>query len=129
MKIRYFLFLAVVMTITGSNNSFAHVLEQSPGSMKPRFHDPHEAIEIFLNAVSRGELTVFDQKIDKSMLIPVRVEYVYELSNSEQRVKIYSELKQPMPVPNQQDCKLRAISVILDADGHIIETVAHIWPD
>lgn len=51
------------------------------------------------------------------MLIPVRVEYVYELNNAIPKIKAYSDLKQPTPVTGQTNCKVRGVSVILDAEG------------
>ena len=129
MKIIYFTLLTFVMVITYGNFSFAHVLERPSGTVKSEFHEPHEVIEIYLKAVSRGELIVFGQKLTKSMLTPVRVEYVYELTNAIPRIKVYSDLKPPLPVPAQVGCKIRGVSAILDADGSIIETQAHIWTE
>jgi|LGOV01.1.fsa_nt_gb hypothetical protein len=126
MKVRYFALLAFVIFIVGSNYTFALILESSPGSIKKKFHDPHEVIETYFKAVSRGELVVLDRKLDKSMLIPVRVEYVYELNSAIPIVKVYSELKQPMSVPTLECCMISGVSAILDADGHIIETEVHI---
>lgn len=129
MKVRYFALFAFVMVVTGSDYTFAHVLERPAGPVSQEFHEPHEVIEMYFKAVSRGELIVFDRKLDKSMLIPVRVEYVYELNSTIPRVKVYSELKQPMSVPAQEGCKVRGVSAIIDTEGRIIEIEAHVWPE
>ena len=129
MKVRFFALFVFVIVSIGSNFAFAHVLERPPGPIKPEFKEPHKVIEIYLNAVSRGELTVLDQTLDKSMLIPIRVEYVYDLNSAIPRVKVYSELKQPIPIPVQDSLKLHGISASLDAYGHIIEIEAHIRPE
>ena len=128
-RVSHFAMLAFVMVVAGSSGTFAHVVERPLGRIKSQFHEPHEVIEIYFQAVGRGELVVFDRKLNKSMLIPVSVEYVYELSSATPRVKVYSKLKQPMLVPGQENCKIRGVSAILDADGRIIETEAHIWPE
>ena len=117
------------MVTTGSNDSFAHVSKQQPGIVKHKFYEPHEVIDIFLKAVSRGELIVFEKRLDKSMITPVRVEYAYELNRAISSIIVYSELKQPMAVPNQKDCSVRAVSATLDTEGQIIEVKAHIWMD
>ena len=129
MKTRHIALFIFALVITYSNFSFAHISDRPPGTVKSEFHEPHEVIEIYLKAVSRGELIVFGQKLTKSMLTPVRVEYVYELTNAIPRIKVYSELKTPLAVPAQVDCQIRGVSAILDSDGRIIETQAHIWTE
>ena len=59
-------------------------------------------IDVFFKAMDRGELIVFEQQIDESILIPLRVEYVYELNGSQPTVKIYSEIKKIIPVPDHK---------------------------
>lgn len=129
MKIRYYALLALGLFIAGSSYTFAHVLERSPGLIGPGISEPHEVVDIYLKAVRRGELIVFDQKLDESMITPVRVEHVYDINSAISSVIVYSELKQPIPVPIQENCSVRGVSATLDAEGHIIEVKAHIWSD
>jgi len=119
---------ALVMFIAVNGDIFSYVQEMPLQGVKSQFHEPHVVVEKYFQAVERGELVVFDRKLERSMLIPLEVEYVYKLNSSIPRVKVYSELKEPMPVPGQENYKLRGVSAILDADGRIIETEAHIWP-
>ncbi len=119
----------LVIIMLGGEFTYAHILDQPPVPVKPEFREPREVIGIYLKAVSRGELMVLDRKLEQSMLIPVRVEYVYELDSAIPRIKVYSELKQPISAPGQEDCMIRGISAILDNNGRIIETEAHIWPE
>ena len=128
MNFRYLPLLVFVTVFAGGNCAFAHVFERPLDLPQPQFRAPYEVVDLFLDAVSRGELIVFDRRLNKSMVNPVRVEYVYELESAIPRVKIFSELKQPMPVPGQDGYKLRGVSVILDSEGRIIETHMHIWP-
>jgi hypothetical protein len=129
MKPRYLLLLVSVIIMNGGKNTFAHISEQPHAPIKPEFSEHHEVIRTYFKAVSRGELIVLERKLEKSMLIPIRVEYVYELDSAIPRIKVYSKLKQPIPVPEQGTCKIKGVSSILDNNGRIIETEAHIWPE
>jgi hypothetical protein len=126
MKAGYYLTFLVLVAMA-SNHSFARVAEQPSCPVEQAFYAPYKIIEVFLRAVNRGELVVFEQTLDESMLIPVRVEYVYELGSTNQRVKVYSELVQPLPVPARESIQFRGVSAILNAEGHIIEVEAHVW--
>jgi hypothetical protein len=92
----------------------------------PRIEDPDALVERYLAAVDRGELQVFGQKIDRAMIVPVRVEYVYELSDRAMRIKVYSNLNQPLAVPGQPDCQILGVSAVM-ADGVITEIESHVW--
>lgn len=122
------LFTFILIGIAASNPAFAHVTGLAPDPVQHVFDEPREVVKIYLKAVERGELIVFDQPLDPSMISPVRVEYVYELDVARPRVKVYSELRQPMPVPGQEDCRIHGVGAVLDTDGTIIETEAHVWP-
>jgi len=93
---------------------------------RPRFDDPDNLVHDYLKAVDRGELMVFGRRLDRAMIIPARVEYVYELSSRTTRIRIHSKLKEPMPVPNQPDCQVRSVTVEFEG-GNIIETESHVW--
>ena len=128
-RVASFAILAFLMNVVCSTHAFAHVGVAPPGRIELQLRDPHEVVEIYFRAVDRGELLVFERKIDKSMLVPVSVEYVYALDNPIPRVKVYSELKEPLPVPGHEGCKIHGVSAILDPGGRIIETAAHIRPE
>lgn len=95
--------------------------------LKSECASPREAVQIFLIAVNRGELTLFSQTLEKSMIIPLRVEYVYELDDPHPTVTVYSELKRQIDVPGHPDLEVRSVTSILDRDGSIVETQAHIY--
>jgi hypothetical protein len=109
-----------------SSYSFAKILEQPLGVGWAKFADPHAVVEVFIKAVNRGELVVFNRKIEESMLIPVRVEYAYELDSAIPTVKVYSKLKNPMSVPGHENCKVHSISVTLDENGGIVKIESHV---
>ena len=118
-----------IMFILGNAPGYGYVEEKQSARIKPEFHEPQAVVELYLKAVARGELVVFDKMLTGSLLVPVSVEYVYDLDNAIPEIKVYSKLKQPMPVPGQRGCELRAVSAIIDAAGHIVETEAHIWTE
>lgn len=129
MKTKYYVLIAFVVVSIYSLFTYASILEQPVDTVKPENHKPLKAVEIFFNAVDRGELIVFDQKLDKSILIPIRVEYVYELDGSMPTIKIYSEMRRSIPIPDHVGIKLRGISAFLDSVGRIIEVRAHVIPE
>ncbi|MDO9467078.1 MAG: hypothetical protein Q7J36_07235 [Thiobacillus sp.] len=92
----------------------------------PRIEDPGKLVDRFLQAVDRGELTVFGQTIARAMIVPVRIEYVYELADRAMRIKIYSNLNAPLPVPGQDDCRILGVSAVME-DGSITEIESHVW--
>lgn len=125
-------FIGLIFSVIGSALSgpaLAHVTEMSPYPVEHEFDEPREVVQTYLKAVERGELVVFEQIIDIAMLIPVRVEYVYELANAKPRIKVYAEFKQPMPVPGQSDCQVRGVSAVLDDAGSIVEVEIHVWAE
>lgn len=127
MKTGNFAILVFVLMSAGSQFSLAHISERPLGSIRPEFQEPHKVIDVYYQAVDRGELIVFDRTLNKSMITPVSVEYVYRLNSAIPKVKVYSELKQPISVPGDENCELRGVSSILNANGRIVETEAHIW--
>lgn len=129
MKTTYLVIVALATIIASSNRALALVVEKPLGVVEQKFQRPHEVVDVFLDAVGRGELVVFDRTIERSMLVPVSVEYVYTLGNAVPQVKVYSELNKPMVVPGRENCKVRGVSAVLDDDGRIVETEAHIWAE
>jgi len=112
--------------LVNSGHASVYAPESLPDTHGPTVADPDDLVRNYLKAVDRGELKVFGRVLDRSMITPVRVEYIFELSNRARKVKVYSNLKEPMPVPGQQDCRVLGVSSILD-DGNIVETESHVW--
>lgn len=92
----------------------------------PRIEDPDTVVQRYLAAVDRGELEILGMKIDRSMLTPVRVEYVYDLSHRTTRIKIDSNLKGPLPVTGQHDCQILSAGAEMEG-GQIGEIESHVW--
>lgn len=92
----------------------------------PRIEDPDYLVQRYLEAVDRGELVIFGQTLARSMIVPARVEYAYELSSRTTRIRVYSNLKESLPVPGQSDCRILSVGAVME-DGHITEIESHIW--
>jgi hypothetical protein len=120
-------FFLIIVGFT--THAIAHVIPQPHQHTSHRLPDPYRIVEQFNQAVERGELVIFDQTIRAEMITPLRVEYVYELRNSSQRIKVYSQLIEPLPVPGQNNCQIRGISAHVDKYGNIVDTEVHIWAE
>lgn len=92
----------------------------------PRIDDPQNVVQQFLQAVDRGELRVFGHTLDRSMIEPVRVEYVYDLTHRTTRLRVYSNLNRPLPVPGRHDCQIRGVGARME-DGILTEIESHVW--
>ena len=92
----------------------------------PEIGAPDPLVERFLEAVDRGELNLFGQTLDRAMVVPARIEYVFDLFSRTTRIKVYSNLKAPMPAPGQTECHILGVSAVME-DGTITEIESHVW--
>ena len=90
--------------------------------------EPQRAVEVFLAAVDRGELKIFGKALNRSDIVPVIVEHIFRVGNPVPVTRVYSRLRQPFAPPLPENFQVNAVSATLGADGHIIETEAHVWP-
>lgn len=93
---------------------------------RPEIEAPDPIVDRYLEAVDRGELAIFGKTLDRSMIVPTRIEYVYDLFSRTTRIKVYSNLKEPLAVPGQSNCRILGVSAAMD-DGHITEVESHVW--
>jgi len=82
-------------------------------------------VEVFLEAVEKGGLVLFNTRIDPSIIKPERVEYIYRLKTSMPVVKVYSELTEEISMPAMPGIPIQGVSAILNREGKIIETEVH----
>lgn len=127
MRKSYFILIAIVVAVSYSLFTFASMRVQPVETIKHGLHEPRKVIDMFNKAVDRGELIVFGNELERSVLIPLRVEYIYELNDSKPLVKVYSEIKKIIPIPEHEGIQIRGISAILDSDGHIVEIRVHVF--
>jgi hypothetical protein len=116
------LLFAAGITIATVNTSSDYMTKPVPQPLN-KFS---EMVDIFLLAVDRGELTVFDNVITRNMLDPVQVKYVYTFNEDDPSISIFSLLKQPLKIPGMDDCSAGGVEVLLDTDGTIIDSSVHI---
>lgn len=116
------LFFAVSSAIAATTSSSESALKVIP-QPENKFQG---VVDIFLAAVDRGELVVFDNRISRSMLDPVQVKYVYTFDGSEPAISVYSLLKTSLKIPGSEDCAGGGIEVSLGIDGTIIDSSVHI---
>lgn len=127
MTITRSILLLLTIAFTSALSASSHSVQPPLGLTRSLLHDPLQITELFLQAVDRGELKVFEYTLDQSMIVPARVEYLYDLESGSSEIIVYSDLKQPLPVPGHDDCYLGGVSASLDRNGTIIETLGHIW--
>jgi hypothetical protein len=107
--------------------AFARLQASTPDPVPAAAFKPREVLAAFMEAVDRGELRVFGKVVERSMITPRRVEFIYDLYDLAPSIKVYSRFAQPIPVPGQDNCEARAVGALMSADGHIIDTEVHIW--
>jgi hypothetical protein len=123
-NVQSFIMLAMLIAAPAG----AHVLEAPPGYTPHTIKTPHQVIAMFLEAVDRGELHFYGKPLSRGDINPIRVEYVYDLDQSVPQIMIYSEFTKPQTIPGQPDCAVKAISAVMDHEGHIIDSTLHVWP-
>lgn len=89
--------------------------------------DAWKMVESFLSAADRGEVLVLGHRVKRKEIVPIRISYHLELNTSARSVEIYSELKNPVALPDSRD-KVTAISGILSIFGELGEVQLHVWP-
>lgn len=92
----------------------------------PPLEAPDTLVQRYLDAVDRGELKLLGHTLSRTMIVPIRVEYAYELSERTTRIRIHANLKAPLPLPGQPNCRGLAVSAVME-DGQITEIESHVW--
>jgi hypothetical protein len=95
---------------------------------RPHVAGAESVLKSYLDAVDRGELWAFSRKLERSEIIPIRVEYDYVIATQSMEIRVYSDLKEPFPALHQSGLKVRGVSATMEG-GKIIETESHIWID
>lgn len=87
--------------------------------------DPGQVIKVYLEAVGRGELMIFEKPITRPMLKPERVEYVYTLDSRLPRVSVFSTLTVSLPFPDMPELLVEGVTGFLDWKGRITDSTVH----
>ena len=80
----------------------------------------------FLERVDGGEISLFGEPLSRDMLDPVKVAHEYEIASDGMIIMIYSQLTQPLPMPQADQYSVVGISVFLDPLGEINQIKAHV---
>jgi len=123
-KIVIFIFL-----ISGSGISASETDLSEDEVKKNRKLESHLILNLFLDAVERDGLVVFEQKITRSMIKPIQVAYIYDVEKEEMAISIYSKLISPIMIPHYDEAfYVDGVSVIVGETGTIEIIKAHILP-
>lgn len=87
--------------------------------------DPQQVVDVFLNAVVRGELVVFGEPLEVDALDPRQVEYVYTLETRLPTVRVHAILNEPFSIPGASNVRGTAVTGVLDWMGRIVDSVLH----
>jgi len=124
LKIVVFFLLVSVSGITSSESNIA-----GNEIKKHRKMESHLILNLFLDAVERDGLVVFEQKITRLMIKPSQVAYIYDIEKDELTISIYSKLKSPIMIPHYDEkFYVDAVSVIVGETGDIEIVKAHVLP-
>ena len=93
---------------------------------RPHIAGAETIVNEYLEAVDRGELRSFGRKLERSEIIPVKVEYIYQIATGTIEIKVTSNLKEPLEIQGHTGAVVRSICSVVD-DGRIVETESHIW--
>lgn len=126
MTLRFAAILLLCLMAPAALTWGAHRPEHVESHTGTRPFDPLENLRLFKDAVERGELVVFQQRIAYSMITPKLVEYVYDLEQRVGEIRVFSLLVEPMAIPNMPGTKIHGLHSILSVDGRILETTAHL---
>ena len=89
--------LALLFAVPGGTPAHATPPDPPVIPVRATFRQPRDIVDDFTRAVDRGELLIYRRPLERSAIIPVRVEYVYDLRTLLPTIKIYSRLTQAIP--------------------------------
>lgn len=87
--------------------------------------DIQKIIDVFYMAVETNQLEVLDIPVARNLVTPIQVEVVYQLTNQAPVIRILSEIKPALAVPNIKNMFINKVSTIMDLSGNIVESTAH----
>lgn len=121
------LFIALVLAIATLNSGHAPVnlSKCQPDAATPQMSGVEAVLAAYLAAVDRGELWSFGRRLARSDIMPVRVQFDYSIADGTMDARVYSNLKEPMPVPEQPEYLVVGVCSMVKA-GRIVETESHV---
>ena len=118
-----------ILLISGSGITISETDLSEDEVKKYRKLESHLILNLFLDAVARDGLVVFEQKITRSMIKPIQVAYIYDVEKDEMTISIYSKLISPIMIPHYEEkFYVDGVSVIVGKSGDIEIIKAHVLP-
>jgi hypothetical protein len=96
-----------------------------PDTSRTDIAGAESVVRSYLAAVDRGELLSFGRRLSPADITPIRVQYNYQIAGGGMETRVYSELKDPMPVPDQPEYHVIGVCSAME-DGRIVETESHV---
>jgi len=90
--------------------------------------DTTRLIEVFYEAVDRGELAVYELKIDRSMIKPIEITYSYDLKGYQNTVLVVSDMTKRVICPYSKQFYIKSVTARLNNQGHIVEVMHDMIP-
>jgi hypothetical protein len=100
---------------------------RSPQPSSPKCESPQDVLDVFDRSIDLGKLVVFGQQMDRHQLVPVRVEFGFELESKVRTITVRSTLRSVIPVPGNGDMVVRDVDVVMDGEGQFVESRAHVY--
>ncbi|MEW6131933.1 MAG: hypothetical protein AB1591_02035 [Pseudomonadota bacterium] len=121
-------FIALVLSIACLTSAYMPVspppCPAGAGSASD-FAAPESVVRNYLAAVDRGELLSFERRLERADINVVRVQYNYLIASGATETRVYSTLKEPMPVPERPEYMVIGVCSAM-VDGSIVETESHV---
>lgn len=120
-------FIPLVLAIALLNSAYTPYKPPAcqPDAAAPKAAEAKSLVESYLAAVDRGELLSFERRLTRADINPVNVQYNYQIVSGTMETRVYSTLKEPMPVPGQPEYQVIGVCSAME-DGRIVETESHV---
>lgn len=88
----------------------------------------HLLVNMFLEKVDQGELSIFDHTLQRTDLTPHHVAFIHTLADDEMKAQLCFMLTRRIVIPDFEDFYVEKITVDMDKDGNITEISTHVSP-
>jgi hypothetical protein len=123
----YSVLLVMLAISSQASGSMPERTFQCPtGPVSRTIAEPEMILQSYFAAVDRGELRSFERKLGRADINPVHVQYNYMIATGSLEIKIYSQLKEPVPMPGQPDYQVIGVCSAME-HGRIVETESHVF--
>jgi hypothetical protein len=125
---RYASLLLVALLVAAAGPAFSMLPESMGDVDREGSVSTYQVLHLFMLAVDRGELILFDEVLTRQDIDPATVSLVLDIRRNQQTIEIYADLKRPLPCPIDDNFLIIGVTATLDGYNRIIETTAHVKP-